>query len=269
MTKRAILLVRRLPAYRHDVFSHALRKVGFTVSDSPIADPTPDDILVIWNRYGTGARQADLFERVGAPVLVVENGHLPMRDTKKTFAIALNHHLGGGYWPKPKYSRYELLDIDLRPWRERGKTILVLPQRGIGHPRVAMPKDWPTRVAQRLSKIAVRPVYVRKHPELLKEKDRVPLEHDLSRAWCAVTWASSAAIKALVAGIPVFHEFPQWIAGPSCALGISNINHADPVQLMGGRVEMLSNLAWAQWSVEEVYGSNVIELYLERFAELK
>lgn len=266
MTRRAICLIRRQPNYRKDAFTHALEKAGFTVSDQPIQNPTSDDVLIMWNRYGTGAQQAELFERVGAAVIVVENGYLPMRDTKKTFAISLNHHLGGGRWPRPKHSRFDLLDIDLRPWRERGKTVLVLPQRGIGHPAVAMPKTWGEKVVQRLSK-AIRPIYVRKHPELLREQDRVPLEHDLDRAWCAVTWASSAAIKALVYGIPVFFEFPYWIAGSACAHGVSQINHADPVQLMGDREEMLSNLAWAQWSVEEVFDGRWVEYYLERFKE--
>ena len=269
MKRRAVNLIRSLPHYRKDAFDEALKKHGFEIINTPISDPRETDLLITWNRYGTGARQADLFEKVGAPVLIVENGYLPMKDTKKAFSISLNHHVGGGSWPAARYSRIDLLDIVLEPWRQGGKTILVLPQRGIGHRAVAMPTGWPEKVVRRLHPIAVRPIYVRKHPELLKEKDRVPLEHDLSKAWCAVTWASSAAIKAVVAGIPVFFEFPKWIAGPACIQGLSNINHTEPVELMGDREDMLANLAWAQWSVEEVFDGKVIGYYLERFQELR
>ena len=262
--KRAVNLLRRVPLYRRDIFDNALKRHGYDVSYNPLSNPSPDDILIIWNRYSSSAKQADAFEKVGATVLVVENSYLDMRDTKKAFAISLNHHLGGGCWPLPKHSRFELLDITLKPWRTRGKTVLLLPQRGIGHPSVAMPKNWASKTELRLHKKANRPIHVRKHPELLPEHRRVPLEHDLSKAWCAVTWASSAAIKAIVAGVPVFFEFPEWIAGSCSIFGTDQINHEDPVQLMGDREEMLSNLAWGQWTTEEVYEGTWLEYYLER-----
>lgn len=267
--KRAINLIRRAPTYRKDAFDAALRKLGYEVCSTAIKNPTPDDILLIWNRYSTGAVQADLFEKVGAAVFVVENGYLPIKDSKKSFAISLNHHLGGGHIPAPKHSRFHLLDISLKPWRTRGKTICLLPQRGIGHKAVAMPKRWADATYSKLHGKAERPIYVRKHPEMLPERSRTPLEHDLDKAWCVVTWASSAAIKAIVHGIPTFYDFDKWIAG-SCAIhGLNQINHADPVDLMGDREEMLSNLSWGQWSIEEVFDGKLFEHYLEKHEELK
>lgn len=266
--KRAVNLLRRNVPERIRIFNHALTLHGYDITDQPIRDPCPDDILLIWNRYSSSAVQADLFEKVGATVLVVENSYLDMKDTKKAFAISLNHHLGGGHWPTPKHSRFDLLDITLKPWRTRGKTVLLLPQRGIGHPAVAMPKRWADKTETRLYKEAEHPVYVRRHPELLPEHKRTPLEHDLSKAWCVVTWASSAAIKAIVAGVPVFYEFPEWIAGSCSIFGTDQINHADPVQLMGDRETMLSNLAWGQWTTEEVYDGRWLDYYLERKGEV-
>jgi len=253
--KIALSLIRPNPVYRHDAFIEGMKKLGFQVESQPFFKerrPREDDVLLIWNRYGTGEKQAKLFEDNGAAVIVVENSYLNMRKAKKSFAMSLNRHNGAGSWPAPEYSRFEKLDIELQPWKESGTHILVLPQRGVGLPGVAMPKDWEGSVVPRIRRISKSTlVHVRRHPGTSRET--IPLEEDFKPAWCAVTWGSSAATKALVAGIPVFYEFDRWIAGPGACFGINNISLDTTAHtLMGDRVEMLKSLAWAQWTLEEV-----------------
>lgn len=253
--KIALNLIRPNSVYRNDAFVDGLKKLGFQVESQPFAKgrrPTPEDVVIIWNRYGTGDKQATLFEEHGAAVIVVENSYLNIRGAKKSFAMSLNRHNGAGMWPAPEYSRFETLDIELAPWKEAGTHILLLPQRGVGLPPVAMPRDWPASVVPRIKrKSRSTLVYVRPHPGMSREAR--PLEDDFKVAWSVVTWGSSAATKALVAGIPVFYEFDRWIAGPGACYGIDRMSLDTPAHtLMGDRRAMLESLAWAQWSLEEV-----------------
>lgn len=253
--KIALNLIRPNPVYRNDAFTNGMHRLGYqveTVKFSKDRRPGPDDVLLIWNRYGTGDQQAKLFEDHGAAVIVVENSYLNMRGSKKSFAMALNRHNGAGVWPSSDYPRLPLLDVAVESWREQGTHVLVLPQRGVGVPPVAMPRDWESSVVPRLRRsIGTTLIHVRRHPGTSRET--VPLEEDFKHAWCAVTWASSAATKALVAGIPVFYEFDRWIAGPAACEGIKQISLEKPAHtLMGDRAAMLESLAWAQWTLAEV-----------------
>ncbi len=263
--KIALNLIRPNPVYRNDAFTTGMHRLGFqveTVKFSKGRRPGPDDVLLIWNRYGTGDEQARLFEANGAAVIVVENSYLDMKNSKKSFAMSLNRHNGAGIWPAPDYPRLPLLDVVVEPWRAQGTHVLVLPQRGIGLPPVAMPREWGDSVVPRLRRtVKTNLIHVRKHPGTTRTK--VPLEEDFKHAWCVVTWGSSAATKALVAGIPVFYEFDQWIAGPAACQGIKQISLETPAHtLMGNREEMLENLAWAQWTLAEVETGEPMERLL-------
>ncbi len=252
--KTALCLIRQNPVYRHDAFVTGMQALGYQVEVAPFNNrmPSPDDVVLIWNRYGTGDTQAKLFEAHGATVIVVENAYVDMRDTKKAFAMSLSRHNGAGMWPAPEYSRLDKLKADLQPWKASGTHIVVLPQRGVGLPGVAMPRDWGQQIIPRLKKITGSAlVYVRPHPGIVKEQ--TPLEEDLKRAWCAVTWGSSAATKAMIQGVPVFYDFDRWIAGPAACHDFNKISlDQSPIDYMGDREAMFSNLAWAQWSLEEV-----------------
>lgn len=265
MTKRAVILVRTVPTYRQEAFTEAVKKLGYTPVYGVIQNPRSTDLLIIWNRGGTGDRQAKEFEKNNAPVIVVENSYLDMKGTKKSFAMALNHHNGAGTWPSDNVSRFEMLNINLLPWKPGGRFVTLLPQRGIGEPGIAMPRTWQARMLKQLTPAAVKHhVYTRRHPGTMKEKDVVPLEQDMSNTWAAVTWASGSGIKALVLGVPVFYTFDRWIGGSAAHYGVEPLRtDIDPISLMGNRIEMLENLAYAQWTVEEVITGDPIKRLVE------
>ena len=60
--------------------------------------------------------------------------------------------------------RWKDQNIILRPWRERGEEILILPQRGFGPKEVAMPEGWVEPTVATIKRKTSRPVRVRKHP---------------------------------------------------------------------------------------------------------
>lgn len=241
---RAACLIRSQPFYRADAFQRGLRACGYQVQGAPAHDPKSGDVLVIWNRYGGNEAIATRYEQAGAVVLVAENGYLGREwNGAAWYALARNHHNGGGAWYIGGEDRWAKHGTALKPWRTDGEHVLVLPQRGIGPQGVAMPKDWSARIHGRLR--TERPIRVRPHPG---EGAAYPLEHDLRDAWCVVTWGSGAAIKAAVAGVPVFYDFPRWIGaglGKPFAGDVEDCAYPD-------RERALGHVIWGQWRLDEI-----------------
>lgn len=230
--------------YRRDAFAEGLVSLGYDVSFQSDFRPLPGDVLVLWNRYTRDEARARQFETAGATVLITENAWLgPEEKNQHLFAICRNHHNGTGTWTVGTDDRWSRLSIQLDPWRETGKHILVLPQRGMGEHGVRMPLTWTAGVAARIRAATDLPIVWKEHPG---KRPHPPL--DFTGAYAAVTWGSGAAIKAIVAGIPVFHELRDWIGAPAARFGIRDIEHP----FLGDRRPMLNRLAWATWSADEI-----------------
>jgi len=200
-------------------------------------------VLVIWNRYGNYDRIATQAEAAGAAVIVAENGYLGREwNGGRWYAMSLHRHNGAGEWWPSGPSRWMRIGVPLEPWRRAGSHVLVLPQRGIGTPPVAMPQDW----MRTLKVITDREVRVRAHPG--ERGGGVPLAQDLDGAWACITWASGAALKALIAGVPVFHACAQWIGAPASLSWPADVEQP----LLGERQPMFERLAWAMWELHEI-----------------
>ena len=244
------------PYYYREYFWQGLSSLGYQVAQPPKANPEPGDVLVTWNRNRHNDEHAKRYERAGARVIIAENGYVG-RDNNDhiLFAMALSHHAGAGTWKEGPEDRWAPLGIEMQPWRTKGKEIVILPQRGIGEPGIAMPQGWAEDVANRLRQQTSRPVRIRPHPG----KDKTDPGPDLKNAWAAVTWASGAGIKAILAGVPVFHEMPTWIGGLAARYGINDVENP----YLGDRIPMLRRLAWSQWTLEEVRRGDPFRWLLE------
>jgi len=238
--KTANILLHHTAYYRIDLYSKGLKSLGYSVINARNYVPTEGDVLLIWNRNHSHDKIAKIYEAAKGIVLVTENGYLG-----KTKALAKWHHSGAGEWHVGEADRFSALGIDVKPWREKGDHILVLPQRSIGEPGVAMPRNWANGILPRLRKVTSRPIRIRKHPG---KNPRIQVEEDLVDAWCAVTWASGAGIKALCAGIPVFCDYPKWVGAAAASLNLSEIE----TPTLGCRESMLHRMAWAQWTWDEI-----------------
>lgn len=259
---RAVCMVREAPHYRRDACLFGLKEAGFEIvpeSERPKHRPKPGDLVVVWNRYGAYESEALRFEAAGAAVIVMENGYLGHTEDEyrkvfaangeQLYAMALWHHNGAGQWWIGEPSRWREQGIEVKPWRADGEHVLVLPQRGIGPPGVAMPAGWTEKAVARLGTLTKRKVRVRAHPG--NNATQRPLESDLANAWCVVTWASGGALKALCAGIPVFYDFPKWIGEPAAKL-LQDANIEWPRDSDHAREYMLDRLAWAQHTVSDI-----------------
>lgn len=226
-----------------------LRAIGAQVSDIPLAQPTSKDVLIIWNRYGRYAEAASRYDAAGAPVIVAENGYLG-RDWRGEhwYALSLSQHNGAGRWFPAGPERWDSLNADVAPWRSGGSEVVVLATRHIGPPHIAEPRGWAQDVLRTLQKNPIRGVThrVRPHPG---ENPAVPLLDDLKNAAAVVTWGSGAGIKCLLAGIPVWYGFPDWIGAYA---GAATLFARYPVMDQMDRAPMFQRLAWAMWRTDEI-----------------
>jgi hypothetical protein len=234
---RAWLNLRYALSERWQAFQVGLERLGYRVEQGVTNTPGPRDILVTWNRIGVGDIAARHFEAAGLPVIVAENA--AWGNEGGWLSLARNWHntadrvTYGGWW------RWEACGFELEPWRI-GSEVVILPQRGIGSPPVAMPRDWPARAQ---ASVGGR---IRAHPG---QNACVPLREDLADCRLAVTWGSGAAIKALMWGVPVQGFMPNWIG------------HQDNTD--DGRRRMFEKLAWAQWRLPEIASGEAFRWVLQ------
>lgn len=229
--------------YRRDEWTEGFKKLGFKVCYQSGHVPGPDDVLLLWNRYRHSEMRAREYEASRATVLITENAWLgPEEKEKHWFALCIGHHNGAGHWRVGGLERWVKMGIDLKPWRKGGSHIMILPQRGMGEDGVRQPEGWLQRTKDKLLAAGYDCV-VHYHPG---PRPHPPI--DFGDAMCVVTWGSGAAIKALIEGIPVFYELPNWIGGAAAVCGINKLDRP----FVGDRLPMLKDLAWAMWRAEEI-----------------
>lgn len=234
--RRALNLLREALPYRRDAFTGGLKKAGYKVVPA-LPDPKPGDVLLTWNRYGGYANEAQRFEQAGARVLVCENGWLGKSwRGGEWFTLCEGHHAGAGTWKVGGPERWDSWGVELAPWKHGSETI-VLGQRGIGEEGIRSPDGWGERMARKLG------ARLRPHPGTSK----TPLEPDLANAEKVVTWNSGAALKALLLGVPVWYDFPQWIGAMAASRVGEPLVRDDAL-----RLAMFRRLAYAMWTLDEI-----------------
>lgn len=238
---RAMNMLRHAAHYGRESFSAGLKAAGYNVVEA-IPDPRAGDALLLWNRKPKHADLANEFEARGATVFVAENPYLPERLIGPGwYALAEGHHCGAGRWPKGGPERWDTLGVELKPWQE-GTETLVLDQNAGGIPGIASPKNWAETTQARIGG------RVRLHP--WKKPDQPPIEEDLADVRQVVTWSSSAALIALVMGVPVFYEMKRWIGG-GAGRHIDEFGQ-EPKRDDADRLAMFRRLAWAIWRKPEI-----------------
>lgn len=245
---RALCLIREGLHYRREAYLDGMKRAGLKPV-AALSDPGPGDFLIIWNRYGRFHETAKLFESRGARVLVTENGWLGKAwNAGEWFTLCEGHHGGAGSWPVDGPERWDSWGAELQPWRTGTETI-ILGQRGIGEPGMRSPNGWEAATQKRVGG-RIRPHLGKSNP---------PLSPDLRKAQKVVTWASGAALKAILYGVPVWHDFPQWI-GASAASRIGETLVTDDAK----RLAMFRRLAWSMWTLDEIRSGSPFSRFMDR-----
>lgn len=226
---KAWLNLRYTVPDRLKAFVSGIERLGYKAEIGLPDRIGPKDLFCTWNRIGSANTVAQRFQDMCLPVIVAENAAWGNDFLgRRWYSLAKYHHNTADRFPVGGHERWDSLGVELAPFRQEGETV-ILPQRGIGSPPTRMPSGWPQDALRRYGG------RIRPHPGTKTCKS---LESDLANAGRVISWGSGAAIKAIMWGIPVVSEMPNWIG--AC----ENTEES--------RLAMFRRLAWAQWQLSEI-----------------
>ena len=228
--KTAYLNLRYTVPERREAFTSGLKRLGFAIKECVPSRIDSGDIFITWNRIGWADSVAANFINHGLPVIVAENATWGNEfEGKRWYTMARNYHNTAECFHVGDASRWDGLNIELKSFKNN-PGIIILPQRGIGSQPTTMPLGWAAKAQAKYGG------FIRHHPG--RNKNIIPLELELSNYGTAITWGSGAAVKALMMGLHIKSEMPNWIAAQD--------------NTEQGRLAMFRRLAWAQWTLEEI-----------------
>lgn len=216
----------------------------------------------------------DLQDKLGKKVMILERGFIK-RD--------LYHSIGwGGINGRANFNnlhrptdRLALLNLDVKPWKAEGKTILIAGQvpwdAAVQHINDGTKKgtdaiqgylNWLRDVVSTLEirtpdereivfrphPLFSRPEYYREAlPEYIRWSDK-SLEEDLADAWACFALNSNTLVDGIIEGV---HPFAYDAGSVIYQYANKNLkNLRKPIRF--DRVQVLADLAYAQWTLEEI-----------------
>jgi hypothetical protein len=189
------------------------------------------------------------------PVIVLEVSCLRRDHTWKIGINGIN--LGSYFVPAGvDNSRKNQLLLDVKPWRTQGDHIIICSQHGFSHQWRDQPSmdQWVNNTITNVRQYTDRPIIVRPHPRFpvnIKNSDvrisKISFKQDLVNAWAVINWNSNPGVESIIEGIPSFVG-PESLAMPVANTQLTAIN--DPI--MPDRTQWLNELAWTEWTTEEM-----------------
>ncbi|NKB84498.1 hypothetical protein HED51_20535 [Ochrobactrum grignonense] len=228
-----------------------MRSTGIKTTIGPKRKPSNADIAVIWSwkhpQIIAAARQDQ------RPLIVMERGFIQPRF--EWVSLALNGFNNRGYFPPSadngeRWQRH--FSHHLRPWKDRkGYALLIGQVPGDASLNGVDIKNWAQSRTDMLRRAGHTVVY-RPHPlaETVAPEgavcSRQDLKSDLSGAEFVITYSSTTAVEAVLEGIPVCVEDAGSVAYPMAS------HHIGEPLRRPDRTQWCHNLAWRQWSINEL-----------------
>lgn len=259
MSRRAVVRINKA-VFTREVWVEGISRAGYEVV-SDIEEPRCDDALFIWHLFPRNLQEAQRFFFAGAKVFVVENGHLGNHLGLRWVSMSLS-------WPNGRYpshlgrERRSYYGLNLEPWRCDSTEVLGLGQllyqnanyTNIDYWPKFPPRGWDHTLYRICDRVRLHPAHYRN----MGEAHPVSLRDDLYNAKAVVTWCSTAALKAMVMGIPVFYGYNNWI-GRHGGTHISHANFNDPQH--GDRDTCFDHVFASMWTVDEIRSGMAIKAY--------
>jgi hypothetical protein len=220
---------------------------------------------------GCGQMLADYRHR-GARAIYVDLGYWGRRKLSRWdghHKFALNsRHPTAYFQDRPKSaSRFSQFRVPIRPWRASGRHILLI---GMSAKAAAAegyrPEEYERETVEQLRRFTDRPIVYRPKPNWAEAR---PIEGtifgkgpDLAQALvdchAVVAHHSNAAVDALLAGVPCL--CPDGVAS---VLSGHDLAQIESPPTPDGREQWAADLAWTQWSVEEIERGDAYRYLLE------
>lgn len=222
----------------------------------------PKSKTAIFYGWAQGLRKIfDDYSSTGRRAIYIDLGYWGRRKRTRFdgyHKFCLNSRHPTGYFQnRPKApARFRALGLDIKPWRKGGSDIIIA---GMSAKAAAaegfQPNQWERAMIARLRKITDRPLIYRPKPNWLGAKPLpgtifqkdVDIETALRQAHAVVTHHSNVGIDALIAGVPVFSQ-----EGAASVLAEANLGSIDEPWYPDGREQFCHDLAWTQFSVDEM-----------------
>ena len=232
-----------------------------------------DGIDVIWSVlwHGRMAGNQAIWQRnvqQGKPTIVLEVGGIKRGTTWKAGLNGINRD--GDYLPSGNDStRAGLLGLDLKPWRTKGKFILICGQHDKSLQWQNMPRmsNWLLDTIKTIQKHTDRSIVFRPHPrcplpdierEFKNVYRQVPnklagtyddFDMKFDNIHATVSYSSNPGIHSIINGVPAF------VGTSSLAYDVGNdIDFLEDIEEphMGARQHWLNDYAHTEWTVEEI-----------------
>ena len=207
-------------------------------------------------------------QKKNTPVVVLEVGGIKRNETFKVGINGVNREadfanqtFDGERWKK--------LNIELKPWRSTGDTIIICGQHHRSHQWRNNPTMnlWFEQQINEIRKHTDRPIVIRPHPrnptgfdiskwknvtKVLPQRDYntvddTDFKETLKQAWAVVNYSSNPAMMSVFNGIPVFVS-EQSLCYDVGNTSLSNINNP----AMPDRSNWANKLAYTEWTTEEI-----------------
>ncbi len=169
------------------------------------------------------------------------------------------------------HDRFRKLRVKVLPWRIAGEHIVLCGQ--IPWDAAVQDSDhvqWCRETAVQLAQMTSRRIVFRPHPLQphaidmtsfsVVVSEKASLAEDLENAWAVVTFNSNAGVEATLAGIPAF-------VSDRGAMGFSLLNRSlntIETPFLPERRQWLSDLAYSQWTLDEIASGRTIYHLFER-----
>ena len=251
-----------LDSYIKSNAKHFVKTVGQQLTDQPVwtivGDPVPDNQPVIIRNIinNEALLQHRLANRL--PFWFVDSGYTNFITGKKQWHRLVANHIHH----KPIKTRYypadrlHLLASMPAPWRDSGDAILVVENSAKHHELFGTTLDaWRENIIQQLSQHTDREIVFRPKQDDRKTRDNLYQHLMDCNYYCVITDASTSAVEAVWAGIPII-TLNRHISTPIACTELSQVNN-----LYRGPIgNWLCALSYSQFHTKELYNGTALEL---------
>ena len=251
-----------LDSYINSNAKHFVKTVGQQLTDQPVwtivGDPVPDNQPVIIRNIinNEALLQHRLANRL--PFWFVDSGYTNFITGKKQWHRLVANHIHH----KPIKTRYypadrlHLLASMPAPWRDSGDAILVVENSAKHHELFGTTLDaWRENIIQQLSQHTDREIVFRPKQDDRKTRDNLYQHLMDCNYYCVITDASTSAVEAVWAGIPII-TLNRHISTPIACTELSQVNN-----LYRGPIgNWLCALSYSQFTTKELYNGTALEL---------
>jgi len=261
------------PLNSEPIFKAFIKSLQDAGDDVVLNKSSDADVAVIWSVLWLGKMRNykqiwQRYKQANKPVIVLEVGGLRRN---KSFKIAINGVNGKADFANQEVDgkRWHLFEHTLKPWQQRGQTIILLGQHHASEQWAGMPdmRTWFESQVQQIRKYTDRPIQIRPHPRNnvvfdVKKYTNVTLKNpviDVSKiddtdfkdtlkdAWAVVNHSSNLAMEAVINGIPVF------VSEASLCYEVGN-HSLDTINnpVMPDRKFWTNKLSYTEWFPDEI-----------------